>query len=518
MKIKSNETGRSMVETLGVLAVIGVLSVGGIMGYRYAMNKYQANQTLNELNIASSQLAAIILGRKGNDVSLSLPEEYENGNMLHSPYQFDYGCGWEVNSSKTCLLDETAYYMAIKNVPLDDCTLLIPMVSNMQYLIDYTTGDITQDSVFTCADQNNITLFFDTDEDKLYTSDEADTDNPPVDCGVNGTWNSRLDKCQCLNGYTGSKCDKTIKEICLENGNSWNDYLGYCHCFTGGGKDCSDGYNSVCNNHGYWPGCGFGCYCENGWGGIYCDKEITSDKYCNNGTWSGAYDGYCICNPGYAGKNCTELDKCIHGNWINTLWSGSYCKCQPNWGGIDCSKPVSTACGTHGTWIANSEGGYCQCDTEYAGVDCSDKLSDKCKNNSTWENYMYGGASYCHCATGFAGEDCGKTEEEVCNGKGKWINTVSGGRCQCESPYTGDDCSLTCQYGMTGLAGKCTCDSGWAGEDCSIREEEYCKNGFWQSDLAYCLCETGWGGENCDIFIGEPIVEETNQTNEITGV
>ena len=131
MKIKSNETGRSMVETLGVLAVIGVLSVGGIMGYRYAMNKYQANQTLNELNIASSQLAAIILGRKGNDVSLSLPEEYENGNMLHSPYQFDYGCGWEVNSSKTCLLDETAYYMAIKNVPLDDCTLLIPMVSNM---------------------------------------------------------------------------------------------------------------------------------------------------------------------------------------------------------------------------------------------------------------------------------------------------------------------------------------------------------------------------------------------------
>lgn len=45
------ESGRSMVEILGVLAVIGVLSVGGIMGYRFAMDKYRANDIINEVNL-----------------------------------------------------------------------------------------------------------------------------------------------------------------------------------------------------------------------------------------------------------------------------------------------------------------------------------------------------------------------------------------------------------------------------------------------------------------------------------
>ena len=43
-KIKKNESGRSMVEMLGVLAIIGVLSVGGIAGYRMAMDKITLNK------------------------------------------------------------------------------------------------------------------------------------------------------------------------------------------------------------------------------------------------------------------------------------------------------------------------------------------------------------------------------------------------------------------------------------------------------------------------------------------
>ena len=45
------EYGRSMVEMLGVLAVIGVLSVVGIMVYRYAMDKYRANDIIYEVNL-----------------------------------------------------------------------------------------------------------------------------------------------------------------------------------------------------------------------------------------------------------------------------------------------------------------------------------------------------------------------------------------------------------------------------------------------------------------------------------
>ena len=54
-KMKTNENGRSMIEMLGVLAIIGVLSVGGIYGYTTAMRKYKANEIVQ----TASMLATI---------------------------------------------------------------------------------------------------------------------------------------------------------------------------------------------------------------------------------------------------------------------------------------------------------------------------------------------------------------------------------------------------------------------------------------------------------------------------
>lgn len=47
--MKTNETGRSMIEMLGVLAIIGVLSVGGIAGYSKAMNKFKTNKVADNV-------------------------------------------------------------------------------------------------------------------------------------------------------------------------------------------------------------------------------------------------------------------------------------------------------------------------------------------------------------------------------------------------------------------------------------------------------------------------------------
>ena len=44
--MKISESGRSMVEMLGVLAVIGVLTVGGIIGYRYSVDRIMANRVV----------------------------------------------------------------------------------------------------------------------------------------------------------------------------------------------------------------------------------------------------------------------------------------------------------------------------------------------------------------------------------------------------------------------------------------------------------------------------------------
>ena len=48
---KTEQSGRSMVEMLGVLAIIGVLSVGGISGYSKAMAKYKASKAMDQLSL-----------------------------------------------------------------------------------------------------------------------------------------------------------------------------------------------------------------------------------------------------------------------------------------------------------------------------------------------------------------------------------------------------------------------------------------------------------------------------------
>ena len=62
-------TGRSMVEMLGVLAIIGVLSVGAIAGYSKAMMKYKLNKQSEQLNTIIN--ASI---RYYNDLKLKNPD------------------------------------------------------------------------------------------------------------------------------------------------------------------------------------------------------------------------------------------------------------------------------------------------------------------------------------------------------------------------------------------------------------------------------------------------------------
>ncbi|MBQ8870487.1 MAG: type II secretion system protein [Alphaproteobacteria bacterium] len=63
------ELGRSMVEMLGVLAIIGVLSVGGIAGYSKAMEKHKMNKASEQLN----HLIAEVLQLKSDKSTITTP-------------------------------------------------------------------------------------------------------------------------------------------------------------------------------------------------------------------------------------------------------------------------------------------------------------------------------------------------------------------------------------------------------------------------------------------------------------
>ena len=62
--LKTNENGRSMIEMLGVLAIIGVLSVGGIAGYSKAMNKFKTNKVADNVSMMVANIKTLYAQQK----------------------------------------------------------------------------------------------------------------------------------------------------------------------------------------------------------------------------------------------------------------------------------------------------------------------------------------------------------------------------------------------------------------------------------------------------------------------
>ena len=86
-------TGRSMVEMLGVLAIIGVLSVGAIAGYSKAMMKYKLNQHAQAVNMLINNFLQL-----GEQLSIGQNEEvcygtlFKKMNLLPDGINYRYNC------------------------------------------------------------------------------------------------------------------------------------------------------------------------------------------------------------------------------------------------------------------------------------------------------------------------------------------------------------------------------------------------------------------------------------------
>lgn len=84
---RSEQNGRSMVEMLGVLAIIGVLSVGGIAGYSKAMTKFKINKSMDQISMLVANIRTLFSGQRNysglnnaNAVSFGIiPNEMDGG-------------------------------------------------------------------------------------------------------------------------------------------------------------------------------------------------------------------------------------------------------------------------------------------------------------------------------------------------------------------------------------------------------------------------------------------------------
>lgn len=107
MKLYSlNQNGRSMIEMLGVLAIVGILSVGAIAGFQKAMRKHKINKLTEQYTLFIQEY--LLLHRK--DWRRVYQEKQQR--VLLAPYMAAMGlpAGWKIKSTGSqFLLDNLGY-------------------------------------------------------------------------------------------------------------------------------------------------------------------------------------------------------------------------------------------------------------------------------------------------------------------------------------------------------------------------------------------------------------------------
>lgn len=100
MNINKLEQGRSMIEMLGVLAIIGVLSVGGINGFSKAMDAHKINTIVEQIGtiIANAKSIGLRQGGKytGLDTSAAKKMKIIPDEMIDSSGKVTHVYGGEV--------------------------------------------------------------------------------------------------------------------------------------------------------------------------------------------------------------------------------------------------------------------------------------------------------------------------------------------------------------------------------------------------------------------------------------
>ncbi len=169
----SGEQGRSMVEMLGTLAIMGVLSVGAVAGYRYAITKYQANETFNELKrrvVIHSQQAMV-------GATLDQTEMGEYTTLGYPIDVYDTGKG--------------SFELFLQDMDKDLCDALIK--ANWTLPIQTRVNDLLGGS---CQDEGNTLTF------QFQTTMSGCTSDDECLCGT------------CVNGKCESSCP--TGEVCAK--------------------------------------------------------------------------------------------------------------------------------------------------------------------------------------------------------------------------------------------------------------------------------------------------------------
>ncbi len=147
-----------MVEMLGNLAIIAILSITGISGYTYVMIRYQTNQIVSELNLVRNQINMIMNHPKITSYQLSL-EGNKQLNSIHT--RFTYGCGIDTTIISSCYHDDMVYYQQLNGINKTLCQSIVQSMQFMPNLIEQRVNDKIDTTGKNCTgNENKLTFFF----------------------------------------------------------------------------------------------------------------------------------------------------------------------------------------------------------------------------------------------------------------------------------------------------------------------------------------------------------------------
>ncbi len=221
-----NESGRSLVEMLGVLAVMGILTIGGIAGFNYAMDRSKANDILDGVNKRAIALSSYLM--LGTNISATtLDAEFSNhigdATVALSPA----GSGFKMTVSG-----------------LTDSVCDQVLTNGLKMASEITLGetkiwDRGVKSDHTCADSDNtISFSFNAalNGAQSATNDTPAGPNAGTCTGNGGTWNADTGSCTCPGRYTGVNCE-VAPTACPEGATPTAD--GKCQMCKPGNEDCA---------------------------------------------------------------------------------------------------------------------------------------------------------------------------------------------------------------------------------------------------------------------------------------
>ena len=186
------QKGRSMIEMLGVLAIIGVLSIGGLLGYRRAVNNHQANVILDDVN----RFAFVILERSG----LALGDIVPKGDFVESGlYTLE---GYQD-------IEPEQFSITVFDVPKGVCESLLPKAATGYKVRVNEHGSDAQGMVYDAKYQD---LCQQTNDIVLYFGDTAGVCNP----AQAGKGETNCGGCRC-DGYCVTDAI-TAEKVCCDAG------------------------------------------------------------------------------------------------------------------------------------------------------------------------------------------------------------------------------------------------------------------------------------------------------------